>query len=122
MEDRVKNRLGGDTSDSQGNANRRIVLLTGVSLAIAFLFASLYPSPLILTVLSGTLFFVAAAAALMALVTRQRLTSRSLTLWDKAAFLSLASVGAGMFVDPHAVSAFIEAQMTSLGGAPDGAP
>ena len=94
--------------------DRQILLMTGLSLAIALVLASLYPPPLTMAVFSGLLMLASIATVLTAMLLWQRPRLNSLNLWDKAAILAFVSLGAGMFVDPDATRAFIEARSADV--------
>ncbi|MGI9384580.1 MAG: hypothetical protein ACR2PO_15625 [Methyloligellaceae bacterium] len=105
------NGFAGRSSEALGNEqNRRILLLTGLSLATALVLASLYPPPLLLAVFSNLLLLMALATGVMAIVLTQRPLADHLNFWDKAALLTFAGLAIGMLVDTEAVLAFMEAQ------------
>ena len=117
------NGIQGDTPQgSPSVANQRIIMMTGMSLAIALLFASLYPKPIVLAVFSSLLLLAAIASALTAVLLVQRPFVEHLNLWDKALLLTFFGMAAGIFVDVDAVKAFIEAQSVQAGGAETSAP
>lgn len=103
-------------------ANRRILLSTGLSLATALFLASLYPQPLLLAVFSGLLLLMALATAFTAMVLTQRPLAGHLNLWDKTALLTFAGLAVGMLVDVEAVQAVIEAQTQGTADAQGTAP
>ena len=102
----------------EGDVNRNILLLTGISVAVSAFFASFYPGPLILPVLSTLLLLTALASSLTAAVMAQRIFDERLNFWDKAMFLVFAGLVAGTFVDTEAVTAFLEAQQGPQPSAP----
>ncbi len=117
------NGIPGNTPQSSPSvANQRIIMMTGMSLAIAFLFASLYPKPVVLAVFSSLLLLAAIASALTAVLLVQRPFVEHLNLWDKALLLTFFGMAAGLFVDIEAVKAFIEAQSAAPAGAEATAP
>lgn len=90
-------------------ANRTILILTGLSLAMGLMFASVYPTPLIPAVLSQALLAAALATGIVAVVLAQKPFALHLNLWDKALILTFGGMVAGSFIDPDAITAFIEA-------------
>ena len=117
MHDGANGIQGNTPGNSAGVANQRIIMMTGISLAIALLFASLYPKPIVLAVFSSLLLLAAIASALTAVLLVQRPFVEHLNLWDKALLLTFFGLAAGLFVDVDAVKAFVEAQSTAPAGA-----
>ena len=110
------NRFPGDTSPGpDANTNQRIIVLTGMSLAVSLVFASFYPTPLVAAVFSNLALIAAAVSSVMALMRMQSPLGETLNLWDHAAILALVSLGAAMFIDTEAVKAFIEANASASG-------
>ena len=101
---------GSGTAVPTSDANRRILLLTGLSAASALVLASLYPPPLLLAVFSSLLLLMAMATGFTAIMLAHRPLAEHLNFWDKAALLTFAGLAIGMFVDAEAVRTFLEAQ------------
>ncbi len=91
------------------DVNTRVILLTGVSLAIVGAYASLHPSELALAMFSMLATWAALGTAFVAVILSHRVFAAQLNLWDKAMMLLFAALVAGGLVDGDAVTAFIEA-------------
>jgi len=122
MQENAHGHPGGPAPDQEGDANSRILSLTAILLVLTFFFASFYPKPLILVVLSTLLMLAALASAVTAAVLSQRIFGEKLNLWDKAILLVFAGMVAGALVDQEAVTAFIEGQTSSTAGEPAASP
>ena len=122
---------GPETQHSEAlrrDVNMRIILLTGVSLAIVGAYASLHPIEIALAMFSMIATWAALGTAFVAFILSHRVFDSQLNLWDKALMLTLAALVAGGLVDGEAVTAFIEANapvsigtissMQDLGGTP----
>ena len=116
MQENAHGHPGGPAPDRESDANTRILSLTAISLVLTFFFASFYPKPLILVVLSTLLMLAALASAVTAAFLSQRIFGEKLNLWDKAILLVFAGMVAGALVDQEAVTAFIEGQTSSTVG------
>ncbi len=92
----------------QFDENERILLVTGMSAALALFLASHAPAPLVALVLSNLLWWGAFGAAMVAAVTRQPFLDSTLTYWDQGLILLMLSLIAHNFVDPAAVHALLE--------------
>ena len=122
MQDDAHGYRGEPAPPPENDVDGNILLLTGISIAVSAFFASFYPGPLVLTVLSTLLLFTALASSFTAAVLAQRIFGEHLNFWDKAMFLVFAGLVAGSFVDTEAVKAFLEAQQdpqSSTAPAPD---
>lgn len=123
MHGQANNFPGNGPANQYSDTNRRILLLSGLSMAVAFLLSSFYPPQLVLAVFSGLAMMMALGTIFTAVIMLHRPFRGPLNLWDKAALLALASIGAGLFVDPEAVQAFVEANIAAnTAGAGAGAP
>ena len=122
MQENAHGHPGGPAPDREIDANTRILTLTAISLVLTFFFASFYPKPLILVVLSTLLMLAALASAVTAAFLSQRIFGEKLNLWDKAILLVFAGMVAGALVDQEAVTAFIEGQASSTAGEPAASP
>lgn len=113
MHGQANNFPGNRPANQDADTNRRILLLSGLSTAVAFLLSSFYPPQLVLAVFSGLAMMMALGTIFTAVIMLHRPFKGPLNLWDKAALLALASIGAGLFVDPEAVRAFVDANMAA---------
>ncbi len=118
MQGQANNFPGNGPANQDTDTNRRILLLSGLSMAVAFLLSSFYPPQLVLAVFSGLAMMMALGTIFTAVIMLHRPFRGPLNLWDKAALLALASVGAGLFVDPESVRAFVDANIAANAVAP----
>ena len=84
MDNRDDKGFGSPGTGPMRTVDRQILLMTGLSLAIALVLASLYPRPLTMAVFSGLLMLASIATVLTAMLLWQRPRLNSLNLWDKA--------------------------------------
>ncbi len=99
------------------DVNMRVMLLTGVSLAIVAAYASFYPSEVALAMFSMVATWAALGTAFVALIVSHRVFAPHLNLWDKALMIALAALVSGALVDGDAVTAFIETSIAAGAGA-----
>ncbi len=97
--------------------NARILMLTGVSLAVVGAYASMHPPEISLAIFSMILTWTAVGSAFVAFILSHRIFAPRLNLWDKSMMLLLAALVAGTAVDADAVSAFIQANTPAAAGA-----
>lgn len=94
--------------DMIGTANRTMLFLAALMVAVVIFFASFYPRPLFFPTVSSLLTISAISAAAVALFRLQRPSASHFTLWDVAAILMFIALGAGMFTDPAELQAYLQ--------------
>lgn len=105
----------GGTIDRDSNA--RVLMLTGVSLALVGAYASMHPPEISLAIFSMIATWVAMGSAFVAFLLSHRIFALHLNLWDKAMMVLLVALVAGAMVDADAVTAFVQANMPAAAGA-----
>ena len=84
-------------------ANR--LLSAGMVFAVCVFLASFLPMPLALLALEYFLSWAAIGFAFKAMITGEGWSRDRLTAWDQALMMTAASIAAGLFVDPTAITA-----------------
>ncbi len=105
------------TSATDDANNARVLMLTGVSLAVVGTYASMHPAEISLAIFSMILTWAAIGSGFVALVLSHRIFAPRLNLWDKSMMLLLAALVTGAMVDTAAVTAFIQANAPAAAGA-----
>ena len=102
---------GGTPQDPWGatpDPNLEALCRLGLVVALALLVASFYPGAMMAAVLCGAFTAGAFATAILAMLRREPVEVRQLTLWDEAAVLQLLALAAKAFVRPDALAAFLK--------------
>lgn len=107
--DTARNRPGAE------NRHYALVLEAGLIAALCVFFASLAPGVVFAAALSSLLSTASLLVGAVALLRMERPTVTALSHWDVALALLALSIAAGWFVDPQAISAFVEAQGLASG-------